>query len=1136
MKYKHKPYIKKSRLRSLMSWVLVAILVIQLFPKGVLAQEDSLNMYTKSEADGYIEKQECPDAPAGKLFAGWYQDTQYETPYTGKEEAENVYAKYVDESVLGVKCQITSGTALQSDNTNLRLITTVDSLCYQQVGFDVTINEIMHSFASHKVYTSLKGYVGQNNSVYQPTVFSEESAYFMAYTLTKIPQGFFQKEIMVAPWWKTLDGTIVKGASRTVTINEIIGNDKTELLLAFDSYEEITGTGIRMGNQFGETTINQNETYRTEGNASWLVRPQGDYGEVDGYPYFWMQCLKDEYTAGFSTSDFRKYDKILMDIYNDSDEEVQLRWSFTMWNASEEYIDTDAAVWTLKPKAWTTCVYDLSEEAFQCVFQLESVKYMKVTFLTQKDNKEDTVPTLYLDNLRGHITEKEYVFTDFTYDMEEGLTFEKATDRYALTGNWEKPDISRIYYADEEIPWLKDSLGNYGLLVDGTGKAGPGVALEFGKTYQAGKMLSFMIYVKVDSTVAAGKEVAIQSWSGDTRDTLYQSTQNFNQWIEVKAILNADAQYGYFYVDFDENGISYLGDTPVKIYVDNIRISEADKEVIMKEDGSVVLKNPYWNKTELTYNVGQSATAGSTIRFDVEFNSDAKGGVWILGEGDWDKEFFAQYPVGGKQTITAEIQTDVTDVQIYITWFQQATEGTEYAVTISNLEIYRYKVEEGLSFERSGHMDAVTASWENPDINRVSYETAGITPAKESQGVYALQLDGTGKVWPGISVDYEKTFQKDMMLRFMTYIQVDPSATDGKWVRLESKSSGTKDEVKQSAWEFNQWVEVKIILSADATSSEFFINLDDGSGSLSWFGEEDVKIYLDNIRISEADKEVTENPDGSVTFRNAYWDKGDFTYNIQKSATIGSIVNFDIEFGGDAKGGVWVLGDGKWGDPYECFAESPISGKRTITATLGADAEFIQIYIGSFQQATDGSEYTVTISNIEVSPAINQTLSFETKDEMNRISSFNSCVYERVSYKTEGIQAPHASSGSYALKTKTGTLSAGDEWMKYYPGVYVDLEKQYEEGTKLDFWVYVKVKETSLQTQKVQIECHSDVSGSTWNNVEQSSDGFNEWIHVVVELQHPTKILTIFDNLDNDNILADDVQAIIYLDEIGIQK
>jgi len=143
------------------------------------------------------------------------------------DNAESAYAKFVDESVLGFGYQLAAGTTLFSDGTDWRLLTSVDSLDYQSVGFEVTIGKNTHLLTSNKVYKTIYGYGYKDaynyNVSYTPQeTFSAASKYFMAYKLTGIPNSAFTRNIKVTPVWTTLDGTMVIGIGETFSIDDVL--------------------------------------------------------------------------------------------------------------------------------------------------------------------------------------------------------------------------------------------------------------------------------------------------------------------------------------------------------------------------------------------------------------------------------------------------------------------------------------------------------------------------------------------------------------------------------------------------------------------------------------------------------------------------------------------------------------------------------------------------------------------------------------------------------------------------------------------------------------------------------------------------------------------------------------------------
>ena len=162
----------------------------------------------------------------GKVFAGWYRDAELQEPVRSSNELKegSVYEKFVDERTLTVKCQLSAGTTASSTGTNLRLLTTVDSLYYRSVGFDIEVNGRTQSVTSTSVYPTIYGYTKSGGIRYTPSeAFAcEDSKYFMAFKLTGIPNSAFATPIRVTPKWITLDGTVVTGTARTIVIQDIV--------------------------------------------------------------------------------------------------------------------------------------------------------------------------------------------------------------------------------------------------------------------------------------------------------------------------------------------------------------------------------------------------------------------------------------------------------------------------------------------------------------------------------------------------------------------------------------------------------------------------------------------------------------------------------------------------------------------------------------------------------------------------------------------------------------------------------------------------------------------------------------------------------------------------------------------------
>lgn len=148
----------------------------------------------------------------GYLFAGWFTDEECETPLMKGDAVDSTktyYAKFVDKYAQVIKRQVTNGATIESEKLDLRLITTVDSLDYAEVGFRVTFGESPTKSASFQtVYRTLHG----AGILYHPSVFSSASTYFATLTIKNIPQSVIEQNITVGvqTYWTTFDGTTVE--------------------------------------------------------------------------------------------------------------------------------------------------------------------------------------------------------------------------------------------------------------------------------------------------------------------------------------------------------------------------------------------------------------------------------------------------------------------------------------------------------------------------------------------------------------------------------------------------------------------------------------------------------------------------------------------------------------------------------------------------------------------------------------------------------------------------------------------------------------------------------------------------------------------------------------------------------------
>lgn len=169
----------------------------------------------------------------GYVFAGWYTNATFETPISKDTKSGKYFPKFVDESVLTLRLQLTENTAYHSSQTNLRLITSVDNLKYASIGFVINGAEKI----SKTVYQTIKGYTKNGTSSYKPDeVFHRSSDFFATCTLENATNDvenhgkgdLFGATVTIVPQWTTLDGTIVAGQEATFEINDFLYESELE--------------------------------------------------------------------------------------------------------------------------------------------------------------------------------------------------------------------------------------------------------------------------------------------------------------------------------------------------------------------------------------------------------------------------------------------------------------------------------------------------------------------------------------------------------------------------------------------------------------------------------------------------------------------------------------------------------------------------------------------------------------------------------------------------------------------------------------------------------------------------------------------------------------------------------------------
>lgn len=144
----------------------------------------------------------------GKLFAGWFADEACTVPadLSNITESIDVYAKYVSDSYLGLRYYRNGFFRLRS----LTLVSAIDGRNYAETGFIVNGERISVSdYSTHYGLRSARSLFGRG-------VAKDALVMSCDYAFDGVTYG---ARLNITPYWVTLDGTTVRGETRTLTYN-----------------------------------------------------------------------------------------------------------------------------------------------------------------------------------------------------------------------------------------------------------------------------------------------------------------------------------------------------------------------------------------------------------------------------------------------------------------------------------------------------------------------------------------------------------------------------------------------------------------------------------------------------------------------------------------------------------------------------------------------------------------------------------------------------------------------------------------------------------------------------------------------------------------------------------------------------
>lgn len=168
-----------------------------------------------SAVNVFAEGNDTPKDDTGKLYAGQ------------NGSADN----YVSEDILSVAFQATplNADGTEPETASLRMVTTVNDLSYEKVGFVIWVTgektwDEPKTVEIDKVYKKITVAEGSSNPDYDktPKAFCEDSEYFATHTVTGISKEYYRNTYFtVTPYWITEDNVTVYGVTRSVMLGDV---------------------------------------------------------------------------------------------------------------------------------------------------------------------------------------------------------------------------------------------------------------------------------------------------------------------------------------------------------------------------------------------------------------------------------------------------------------------------------------------------------------------------------------------------------------------------------------------------------------------------------------------------------------------------------------------------------------------------------------------------------------------------------------------------------------------------------------------------------------------------------------------------------------------------------------------------
>lgn len=137
--------------------------------------------------------------------------------YMGAETDITVDLSIREPGTNDIKWQLNADASADDAAVDLRLISWVDSLDYENVTFVVTIDGQTAELACQTVYTGINA---DGEVITDLTMFNDTAAYFVTFTIENLAAEYYDSEIAVTMNWTDLEGNVTESETRTIVVSD----------------------------------------------------------------------------------------------------------------------------------------------------------------------------------------------------------------------------------------------------------------------------------------------------------------------------------------------------------------------------------------------------------------------------------------------------------------------------------------------------------------------------------------------------------------------------------------------------------------------------------------------------------------------------------------------------------------------------------------------------------------------------------------------------------------------------------------------------------------------------------------------------------------------------------------------------